>query len=465
MKKGTLKLVSACLTIGVAASMFVGCNSDKKTASKGDVTTVEMWCDYASSKKAWTEAIDEYNAGQGKKDGVFIDFQVKEGGTLNQNVELALQDNSAPDIFTGGSLPKLVEEGYVAPIEDLPGGEEFLKYYKDNNMLQDRVSVFDGKTYKIPVSSTLRGLIYNKDMFKEAGIVDKDGNPTPPETFDELIEYAKKLTDTSKKQYGYILPLKWTNCIGSDVTEIAPASIGHDGYDRVSDTYEYEDMAPILDKIKELYKSGSCYPGAESIENDNARAYFAAGKIGMKMAYSFDVGVLNDQFPAKCDWGVAPVPVLDKDNKYYQTVNYGYSVAINKNSVEKKGEAIMNVFKFIYGDDFQTKMYENGMTLPARTEIIEKADMSKCKKAGWADFGEILKISKYYGKKPEADTSNMMNLQETVVSQVFSGKKTSQQVFAEYSAEYEKARQSYYSMHTEYKSDECKDTKFDMSRK
>lgn len=464
MKKGTLKLVSACLTIGVAASMFVGCNSDKKTASKGDVTTVEMWCDYASSKKAWTEAIDEYNAGQGKKDGVFIDFQVKEGGTLNQNVELALQDNSAPDIFTGGSLPKLVEEGYVAPIEDLPGGEEFLKYYKDNNMLQDRVSVFDGKTYKIPVSSTLRGLIYNKDMFKEAGIVDKDGNPTPPETFDELIEYAKKLTDTSKKQYGYILPLKWTNCIGSDVTEIAPASIGHDGYDRVSDTYKYEEMAPILDKIKELYKSGSCYPGAESIENDNARAYFAAGKIGMKMAYSFDVGVLNDQFPAKCDWGVAPLPLLDENNAYYQRMTYGISPYVSQKAVEEKKDAVSAAFEFLMSDEYVIDLYKNACKFPYDYDLIKDVKLGKDTPKGWKEFGEMLEVSRVNNLEPKTDMTNVKSIGDRFVEYCWTGKKTPKQVTDEYVQDLYKAQEAYYKNNPNESPDKYLDPNWNIKR-
>lgn len=38
----------------------------------------------------------------------------------------------------------------------------------------------------------------------------------------------------------------------------------------------------------------------------------------MKMAISWDVGVLNDQFPAKCDWGVCDLPVMDESATRYK---------------------------------------------------------------------------------------------------------------------------------------------------
>ena len=463
MKKSILRVFSAVMAAGICLSGLAGCGK-RETAEKDGVTKIEMWCDYASSKKVYSALIDEYNNGQGKKDGVFIDFQVKEGGTLNQNIELAMQTDDAPDIFTGGTIAKLVEDGNIAAIEDLPGGEEFLKYYKDNNLLRERVSVFDGKTYKVPVAATVRGLIYNKDMFKAAGIVDKKGNALPPETFDEMVKDAKKLTDASKKQYGYIMPIKWSGLIGSDVTGIASASIGHSGYDRITDTYRFEDMAPILDAYKEMYTKGYCYPGAESIDNDNARAYFAAGRIGMKMAYSFDVGVLNDQFPAECDWGVAPVPVLDKDNKYYQPIVYSYSVAINKKSAEKYGDKIMKVLNYIYSDDFFRSLYEQGVSIPIKPEVISSAKFDGNVKKGWKEFAELVKISKYAGKEPEVDWSTVDNIQENIVANVFSGKKSSEEVLAQYSKSVEQGRQAYYSLHPEYKSNEYKDTKWDFRR-
>ncbi len=67
-------------------------------------------------------------------------------------------------------------------------------------LLLDAFGSWGGKTYGLPFDNYSGLLFYNKCMLKEAGF-DK-----PPATWDELANvYAPKLTDPSKKQYGYAL--------------------------------------------------------------------------------------------------------------------------------------------------------------------------------------------------------------------------------------------------------------------
>ena len=447
MRKWTKVLGASILAVSVSVTMLSGCG-EKKSAS-GDVQKITVWTAGSSSKAKYDELIKEYNEGQGKKDGIYIDYSVKAGDSLNTSLELALQTGDAPDIFEGGSIKKMIEQGQVAPINDLPGGEEFLKYYKEHDMLTNEVTDFDGKTYIVPRSVTLRGLIYNKDMFKEAGIVDKDGNPTPPKTFDEMREYAKKLTNPSKNQYGYILPLKWTGWFGSDVRNVAQASIGNIGYDMVNDTFDYKEMAPILETYMKMYKDGSCMPGSEGIDNDQARAYFSSGNIGMKMAFSFDIGVLNDQFPATCDWGVAPVPVLDENNRYYQPLQYSYSYNINADSAKKYGDKILKVIEFFCSDDFYAECYKDGISIPIKSEIVDSVKFDGKVKKGWKEFAALLDDSRYSGLSPNIDASSIKDLHTRFVEEVFSGKKSALQMLTEYDEDVTKATDDYYKTHTD----------------
>jgi len=63
---------------------------------------------------------------------------------------------------------------------------------------------FDGKIWALPWDTDTRILYWNKDLFKEAGLDPE----TPPDTWDELKEYTRKLTKTNDKgeftQIGYI---------------------------------------------------------------------------------------------------------------------------------------------------------------------------------------------------------------------------------------------------------------------
>ena len=49
-------------------------------------------------------------------------------------------------------------------------------------------------------------IVYNKTLFKEAGVAP----PTPDWTWDDFRAAAKKLTDPSKKQYGWLIPADGT---------------------------------------------------------------------------------------------------------------------------------------------------------------------------------------------------------------------------------------------------------------
>ncbi|MDI6783271.1 MAG: extracellular solute-binding protein, partial [bacterium] len=54
-----------------------------------------------------------------------------------------------------------------------------------------------------PYSGYIMGLFYNKKLFKAAGIVAQNGEPKPPETWDELVKTAVKLTDRKKNISGF----------------------------------------------------------------------------------------------------------------------------------------------------------------------------------------------------------------------------------------------------------------------
>lgn len=56
-------------------------------------------------------------------------------------------------------------------------------------------ATYQGKTYGIPVSADTRALLYNADLLIRAGYVDDQGNARPPETWEELLEYAANLTE------------------------------------------------------------------------------------------------------------------------------------------------------------------------------------------------------------------------------------------------------------------------------
>ena len=60
-------------------------------------------------------------------------------------------------------------------------------------------SRYQGQTLALPITTNNLALFYNKDLFRAAGL-DPD---SPPTTWDELVEYGKKLTKADGSIFGF----------------------------------------------------------------------------------------------------------------------------------------------------------------------------------------------------------------------------------------------------------------------
>lgn len=130
---------------------------------------------------------------------VVVDVQVFAGWPdLNRKALLALAGGDPPDVIRGKPqlLADFAEKGALMPLDD------FIK--KENvdtsdfvNVLFEKSARYGGKTYAFPFHVGVRSLWYNPDLFKAAGI------GKPPDTWDDVVEIGKKLTNPQKKQWGF----------------------------------------------------------------------------------------------------------------------------------------------------------------------------------------------------------------------------------------------------------------------
>lgn len=158
--------------------------------------TVEFWHGYAADKSEMlNEMIARY---QQENPNVTINAKfVAAGEEMLQKVQSALLSNQEPDLLWGfptwtgvlSSSGKLLELGALIDDElrnDIPKG-----------LLE--AGMYQKKIYSIPIEAGTLYLIYNKDMFAEAGIAN------PPATWEELYNVSKQLTKGDK--YGIWLPI------------------------------------------------------------------------------------------------------------------------------------------------------------------------------------------------------------------------------------------------------------------
>ncbi|MCO5106063.1 MAG: ABC transporter substrate-binding protein [Burkholderiaceae bacterium] len=104
------------------------------------------------------------------------------------------------DMFT------LIDEDAIVPIDGLAKSAEDRKWlggFFDSFMMNSRTG---GKTWGVPFQRSTIVLYWNKELFKEAGL-DPDKGPA---NWDQMVEYAKKLTKTDASgnvtQWGVKIP-------------------------------------------------------------------------------------------------------------------------------------------------------------------------------------------------------------------------------------------------------------------
>ena len=378
MKK-LLAFLTATILVAAALSGCSGVDStkEKPTADKDDVK-ITVWSGDGGAQAVWEEMVDEWNLTTGDKKNIFIDWVTVMDST---QADVAAQNGQLPEIagLSGTQVEKFALNGSIVPIEELPGGREFLKEYnqpgiEDNN-------VFNGKQYSVYRKATTSALAYNKDLFKKAGIVDEKGEAKPPKTVAEVREASKKIRALGENIYGFAFPIKFG--LWATVDALTAPSFNLDSpvvntdLDTLTVTYPgYKDRYQWLLDMK---KDGSILPGAESLDNDTARAYFASGIIGMIPACSWDVGVYTTQFPAECDWDICDFPTLDGRERWmnYMTISGGFVISNNALKDEKTAKATMEVYKFIYSLETRTKLFELGTDLSCKSDVLEAVDINK----------------------------------------------------------------------------------------
>jgi multiple sugar transport system substrate-binding protein len=106
-----------------------------------------------------------------------------EGGAF----EALIAAGNQPDIIVGsfGSMiGRLAEMEALAPLEEMPGAQELFARLDENTVKQ----VY-GHNYYVPLGADVTMMIYNKQLFEEAGLDPE----APPATWDEFLSAAEQI--------------------------------------------------------------------------------------------------------------------------------------------------------------------------------------------------------------------------------------------------------------------------------
>jgi len=405
MKKNMFIALLGLVFIGL---FLTGCQN----GDADGVTVIRVWSDNAHERDLREEQIARFNEGRGLELGIEIEYTVFGSGWVD-TIRLAAQTGEAPDLFrpNGTFIREFIDAGFLVPLTSLPDMEDFIAKY--DGYLTENLQMFNGEVFTLPYNLTTYKFVINREIF------DRNGLENPPQTWEEVREFARIITENGNgDEFGFALGLQSNWIASAYIHRPAAHLMGHHGFNHDTLEFQFERLAPVLEQIAGMVADGSVFPGASGMDADAMRAQFAEGRVGMLPAVSFDVGVYNEQFPANFNWEVVEIPNLVPGPAPYRTLADGTNLlGVGAAALESPERAakVAEVFRFFYSDENMAEMFEHGLYIPFRSQAIDLASRQP-EQRGFAEFADVPNFLLLLPMPDNHVTIEGLSINETILS-------------------------------------------------
>lgn len=333
-------IAAAALIVPLAACGGSG-NGGTATAegipAKGtdDGTEITLWTRSPLERQA-KNVVESYNKSHKNQ----VKLEIIPNDDMEGKVGGASQTDSLPDILAGDvvRIPYWASEGIFTDITKQIDG---LDNKADLQQGHIEAGTVDGAEYTLPFITDVSVMVWNKNLYKEAGLDPEQG----PKSIDQFVEQAKKVAALNKD--GVAGSYLAGQSGGALVFDLFP-SVWADGEsvmnkDGSEATLDNDSMKGVLDAYKELANTTNGL-GAGSKEETGATwtAPFANGKIGvMPYPNTSTTALFDAEKDGGFEVGVAPIPGT-KEGKT-STFLGGDAMGISKDS-----KHVAQAWNFLY---------------------------------------------------------------------------------------------------------------------
>ncbi|SIT44619.1 Extracellular solute-binding protein family 1 [Paraburkholderia ribeironis] len=273
---------------------------------------------------------------------------------------------AAPDVVAIDLIftPAFSQAGQLTDITD---EAKKLPFYQSLSPSHMRLATYQNKIYALPFSAESSVLLYNKNLFRKAGL-----NPDqPPKNWAQLEEDARKITALGGGVKGFYFS---GSCGGCNIFTLMPY-VWASGGDVLSEdgkraTLDNAALKETLAMYRRMWQAGYMPTGAKTDGGENFISAFMGGKIGMVGSGAFSIGLLKKQHP-ELDFGLAYLPGKDGN---WSSFAGGDVIAIPVSSQHKK-EA-MEFIKWCLSEQVQIDQFARNGSIPVRTDLASN-DYSK----------------------------------------------------------------------------------------
>lgn len=354
------KFYAGILSTLLASSVVLGgcaAGDEKDNADSGDKVTVDVFQFKVEFKNQFEELVKKY-----EEENPGIDINVKTVGGGNDygaSLKSAFSAGDEPDIFNVGG-PSDVEDyrEWLADMSETKAAQAALEGTLD--------SVKDGEeTLGLPFNQEGYGYIYNKKVFKDAGI-----DPAAIKTYEDL-EKAVKTLDSKKKELGldavFALAAKETWVIGNHLANVFMApDFNHSVLEAFNAKSVPFTKSEELKRMLDLQAKYSVQPVLSLDYSQQVEQLFSLGKVAMIQQGNWTYNSILDIDPehAENNIGMIPIPVEGFEGKL--PVGVPMYWAVNKKSDEKVVQASKDFLDWMYTSDTgKTAVMEDFKFIPA----------------------------------------------------------------------------------------------------
>ncbi|MFJ7727933.1 ABC transporter substrate-binding protein [Neobacillus sp. NPDC097160] len=346
MKKILLLFLSLSLVLGILAA----CSKPEKSSSSAEKgqkdqkteepVTIKLHTHGNEDGYAWNRTIKAFEE---KYPNIKVDVvqlsEKQDGQEALKKIDLAAASGEDMDVVMFTNTPNYAQRVNLGMLEPL---DEFIK--KDGYKMEDEYKIdtkINGKYYGLPGKYVSWFVLLNKDRLDAAGLeVPKSW------TWDEYMEYAKKLTKDGKFGTYFHGPWQgaWSNYINLKMQsqEKDAGFLKTDGTSNMDSPLYKESLAMRL-KMEREDKSAVPYSSMIS-QKMNYRDQFFTQQVSMIVTGTFLIPELggSERFPADFNVAVAPFPQNTANEKGAYSIADGDIVGISANSKHKEA-----AYKFV----------------------------------------------------------------------------------------------------------------------
>lgn len=365
----------------LGAVLYAGAATLGMAAHAADPVTITIWCQDSETQPGLNLA-KEFGE---KNPDIKVVYRQIHFDDVTSEAMRAYSTGQAPDIIAidNPEHALFASHGVFLDLTDRIANSKVI--HKEDYFPGPLASVtWDGKLYGVPKATNTIALYYNADMFKAKGL-DPD---KPPQTWDELVDAARKLNDPAKNIYGIAFSAKASE---EGTFQFLPwAQMSGGGYDKINT----EGAVRALTIWKTLLDEKLASPDTLTRGQWDSTGTFNSGNAAMVISGPWELNRMSQE--AKFDWRATLLPEPEVGAPRSSAMG-DFNWAIFKSS-KHPDEAFKALEYFVSQDP---RVFPDWGQLAARANIEIPPTGDAKKDAAVKVFMEQLKYAQPRGPHPE----------------------------------------------------------------